>query len=53
MDHNEVVAAIAMALHQYRSTEVHDVESYRLTIAPRRSEWNSRAAAMRQKPQKR
>lgn len=53
MDNNEVMAAIAMALHQYKSTEVHDSESYKLTIVPRYSEWNSKATAMRQKPQKR
>ncbi len=44
---NEVYAAIAMALHEHEGRNMHDKESGKITICPRRTDWNSRALIMR------
>ncbi len=43
---NEIFAAIAMALHEHNGNNVHDIESGKITIVPRKTEWNSRALFM-------
>jgi len=47
-----VQAAIAMAMHLYMGENVHDEESYILTIQNNTSEWSSKSAMMRQLPDK-
>ncbi len=44
---NEVYAAIAMALHEHQGNNKHDVESGKITITRRDSEWLDRALVMR------
>ncbi|MCI6703267.1 MAG: hypothetical protein PUK16_07070 [Prevotellaceae bacterium] len=38
---NEVYAAIAMAMHDFRGNNVHDKESGIITITPRCTQWNA------------
>ena len=47
---NEVYAAIAMAMHEFKGNNVHDKESGIITIKPRCTEWNARALMMTQHP---
>lgn len=47
---NEVYAAIAMALHEFKGNNVHDKESGIITIKSRCTEWNARALMMTQHP---
>ena len=46
----ETAAAIALALHLYLGTEVHDTESGIITIKPHASDWSCKALTMRRKP---
>ena len=43
---NEVYAAIAMALHEYKGNNVHDKEAGIITIRPRHTEWNGHTLMM-------
>lgn len=43
---NEVYAAIALALHEFKGNNVHDKESGVITIAPHHTQWNGRALSM-------
>ena len=47
---NEVYAAIAMALHEYKGNNVHDKESGIITIKPHCTEWNSSMLTMTPRP---
>ena len=38
---NEVYAAIAMALHEYKGNIIHDKEPGIITIKPHFTEWNA------------
>lgn len=49
---NEVYAAIALALHEYKGNNVHDKESGVITIKERRCDWESHLLRMTPKPQK-
>lgn len=48
----EICAAIAMALDKCTEDEVHDNESFVVTIKPKTTPWNSRYATLRQLPEK-
>ncbi len=48
----EICAAIAMALDRCTADEVHDNESFVLTMKPKATPWNSRYATLRQLPDK-
>lgn len=50
MKNNEVYAAIALALHEFRGNNVHDKEAGVITIHPRHSEWESHILTMTQHP---
>ena len=43
---NEIFAAIAMALHDEQGYNMHDLESGKLTIMPKETEWASKQAKM-------
>lgn len=45
-----VLAAIAMALHEYRGNNIHDKESGIITIQPRHTLWNARMLQMTKRP---
>lgn len=47
---NEVYAAIALALHEYKGNNVHDKESGKITIVERDTQWNGRALSMTVNP---
>ena len=47
---NEVYAAIAMALHEFKGNNVHDKESGRITIKSHFTEWNSHYTMTTQHP---
>ena len=47
---NEVFAAIALALHEYRGNNVHDKESGIITIHRHFTEWNSHLPMTTQHP---
>jgi hypothetical protein len=47
---NEVYAAIAMALHEFKGNNVHDKESGIITIKHCPTQWNSRMMMMTQHP---
>ena len=47
---NEVYAAIAMALHEFKGNNVHDKEPGFITIKPRHTLWNAKFLTMTQKP---
>ena len=49
---NEVYAAIALTLHEYKGNNVHDKESGVITIKERNTEWGSRLLHMTPSPQK-
>jgi hypothetical protein len=49
MDKN-VIAAIAMALHEFKGNNVHDREADIITIVPRHTLWNARFLTMTNKP---
>ena len=48
----EICAAIAMALDKCMADEVHDNESFVVTIKPKSTPWNSRYATLRQLPER-
>jgi len=50
MNKQEVYAAIALALHEYRGNNVHDKESGKITIKPHQTQWNGRAMSMTVRP---
>lgn len=50
MNNNEVYAAIAMALHEYKGNNVHDKESGIITIQSKCSEWDTHLLMMTQHP---
>lgn len=47
---NEVYAAIALALHEFRGNNVHDKEAGIITINPHHTDWASRMLTMTQHP---
>ncbi|CDD05126.1 MULTISPECIES: hypothetical protein [Prevotella] len=49
---NEVYAAIALALHEFKGNNVHDKEPGIITIKERHSDWESHLLRMTNKPQK-
>lgn len=49
MDKN-IIAAIAMALHEHKGNNVHDHEPGFITIKPRHTLWNAKFLTMTQKP---
>lgn len=50
MKNQNVYAAIAMALFEYKGNNVHDKEPGIITIKPRATEWNARFLSMTPKP---
>lgn len=50
MKDQNVYAAIAMALFEYKGNNVHDKESGIITIKPRATGWNARFLSMTPKP---
>ncbi len=49
---NEVYAAIAMALHEYKGNNVHDKESGVITIKVHPTDWVTHFLQMTPQPQK-
>ena len=49
MDKN-IIAAIAMALHEHKGNNMHDYEPGFITIKPRHTLWNAKFLTMTQKP---
>lgn len=49
---NEVYAAIALALHEFKGNNVHDKEAGIITIKGRSTEWDSRILTMTKHPNK-
>jgi hypothetical protein len=47
---NEVYAAIAMALHEFKGNNVHDRESDMITIKCHHTEWNAHYLQMTKVP---
>lgn len=47
---NDIYAAIALALHEFKGNNVHDRESGIITIKPRHTQWNGRALVMTAQP---
>ena len=47
---NEVYAAIAMALHEFKGNNVHDYESCIITIDDKQTQWNGYALTMTEHP---
>ncbi|MDO4934152.1 MAG: hypothetical protein Q4E71_06055 [Prevotella sp.] len=47
---NEVFAAIALALHEFKGNNVHDKESGKITIVRRDTQWNGHALTMTEHP---
>ncbi len=47
---NEVYAAIAMAIHEFKGNNVHDKESGVITIDDKQTQWNGYAMAMTEHP---
>ena len=50
MNKNEVYAAIALALHEFKGNNVHDKESGIITIAEHTTQWNGYALSMTEHP---
>lgn len=50
MNKNEVYAAIALALHEFKGNNVHDKETGIITIAEHPTQWNSFALGMTEHP---
>lgn len=50
MRNNEIYAAIALALHEFRGNNVHDKEAGVITIRPKRSAWGAHFLTMTQRP---
>ena len=49
-NNNEVYAAIAMALHDFKGNNVHDKEAGIITIKPHHTEWNAHFLTTTQHP---
>lgn len=47
---NEIYAAIALAMHEFRGNNVHDKEVGYITIKERRSDWESHLLKMTPMP---
>ena len=47
---NEVYAAIAMALYEFKGNNVHDKEPGIITIAEKQTQWNGYALSMTEHP---
>lgn len=47
---NNVYAAIAMALYEFRGNNVHDKEPGFITIRPKQTLWNAKFLSMTVKP---
>ena len=50
MNKNEVFAAIALALHEFKGNNVHDKETGIITIQEKRTQWNGYALSMTEHP---
>lgn len=50
MKQNEVYAAIALALHEFKGNNVHDNESGVITINEKLSQWNGYTLTMTEHP---
>ena len=50
MKKNEVYAAIAMALYEFKGNNVHDKEPGIITIAEKQTQWNGYALTMTEHP---
>lgn len=50
MNKNEVYAAIALALHEFKGNNVHDKETGIITIQEKRTQWNGYALSMTEHP---
>ena len=47
---NEVYAAIALALHEFKGNNVHDREPGIITIGKKQTQWNGFALSMTEHP---
>ena len=47
---NEVYAAIALALHEFKGNNVHDKEPNVITIKPKHTLWNAKFLSFTAKP---
>ena len=47
---NEIYAAIALALHEYKGNNVHDKEPGIITIREKHTQWNGYARTMTEHP---
>lgn len=47
---NDVFAAIALAIHEFKGNNVHDVEPGIITIKPRHTQWNAHVLSMTAQP---
>ena len=50
MNKNEVFAAIALALHEFKGNNVHDKETGIITIQEKMTQWNGYAMSMTEHP---
>ena len=50
MNKNEVYAAIALALHEFKGNNVHDKETGIITIQKKTTQWNGYALSMTEHP---
>ena len=50
MNKNEVYAAIALALHEFKGNNVHDKETGIITIQEKTTQWNGYAMSMTEHP---
>ncbi len=50
MKKNEVYAAIAMALHEFKGNNVHDKEPGIITLVEKQTQWNGYAQTMTEHP---
>ena len=47
---NEIGAAIALALHEFKGNNVHDRETGIITISEKQTQWNGYALTMTEHP---
>ena len=50
MNKNEVYAAIALALHEFKGNNVHDKETGIITIQEKTTQWNGYAMSITEHP---
>ena len=50
MKNNEIYAAIALALHEYKGNNVHDKEAGVITMKAKDSQWDAHLLTMTQHP---